>query len=89
MALGTPDLLPQIIKYLQNTPLPPTPIPGVCCNDGKMTITVFTKATYYLPKLTPFLPTTSNGGITGVCSPSLNNLENTLRKFHLKSGENA
>ena len=89
MALGTPDLLPQIIKYLQNTPLPPTPIPGVCCNDGKMTITVFTKATYYLPKLTPFLPTTSNGGNIGVCSPSLNNLGNTLGEFHLKSEENA
>ncbi|AOR28008.1 hypothetical protein FORMB_09580 [Formosa sp. Hel1_33_131] len=39
--------------------------------------------------MTPFLPTISNGGIIGVCSPSLNNLENTLRKFHLKSGENA
>jgi hypothetical protein len=37
--------------------------------------------------LTPFLPTTFYGGIIGVCSPSLNNLENTLRKLHLKCGD--
>ena len=54
MALGTPDLLPQIIKYLQNTPLPPTPIPGVCCNDGKMTIAVFTKAILLFTQVDPF-----------------------------------
>jgi hypothetical protein len=29
---------------------------------------------------------TSNDGIIGVCNPSLNNLENTLRKLHLKCG---
>ncbi len=77
---------------------PQPPVLGVCFNDGKMTIAVFTKAILLFTQvdaictstmLTPFLPTTFNGGIIGVCSPLSNNLENTLRKLHLKCGGNA
>ena len=73
----------------------PNPVTGICFNGSNMTITVLTKVIPLFAQVDPIcigstlipLPTTSNGGITGVWSPSLNNLETTLYTFMPNPGQ--
>jgi gliding motility-associated-like protein len=73
----------------------PTPITGVCFEESKMTITVLSKINPVFTQVEPIcygntimpLPTTSNCGITGAWTPSLNNLETTLYTFTPDPGQ--
>ena len=67
----------------------PTPIAGVCFEETKMTIAVLTQTTPQFTQIDPIcigsalapLRTTSNDGITGTWTPSLNNLATTTYVF--------
>lgn len=73
----------------------PTPITGVCFEESKMTITVLSKVNPVFTQVEPIcngntimpLPTTSNCGVTGAWTPSLNNLETTLYTFTPDPGQ--
>ena len=67
----------------------PTPIPGVCFEETKMTIAVLTQTTPMFTQVDPIcigsvlasLPITSNDNITGSWTPALNNLATTTYTF--------
>jgi gliding motility-associated-like protein len=67
----------------------PTPVPGVCFEETKMTIQVLTQTTPMFTQVDPIcigsvlttLPTTSNENITGTWTPPLNNLATTTYTF--------
>ncbi len=67
----------------------PTPIPGVCFEETKMTIAVLTQTTPMFTQVDPIcigsvlasLPITSNDYITGSWTPALNNLATTTYTF--------
>ena len=67
----------------------------ICLDNATMTIAVITKVIPLFTQVDPIcigsmltpLSTTSNGGITGVWSPSLNNLETTSYTFTPEKGQ--
>ena len=67
----------------------PTPIPGVCFEETKMTIAVLTQTTPMFTQVDPIcigsvlasLPITSNDNITGSWTPALYNLATTTYTF--------
>ena len=67
----------------------PTPIPGVCFEETKMTIAVLTQTKPMFTQVDPIcigsvlasLPMTSNDNITGSWTPPLNNLATTTYTF--------
>ena len=67
----------------------PTPIPGVCFEETKMTIEVLTQTTPLFTQVDPIcigsvlapLPTTSNDNISGSWTPALNNSATTTYTF--------
>jgi gliding motility-associated-like protein len=69
------------------TPAPP--VPGVCFDETKMTIEILTQTIPQFTQIDPIcigstlapLNTTSNEGITGTWTPSLNNLATTAYTF--------
>jgi gliding motility-associated-like protein len=69
------------------TPAPP--VPGVCFDETKMTIEILTQTIPQFTQIDPIcigstlapLNTTSNEGITGTWTPSLNNLATTTYTF--------
>ena len=73
----------------------PTPVTGICLEEAKMTITVLTQTTPDFTQVDPIcigsvlapLPTTSNGGIRGSWSPSMDNLATTTYTFTPDPGQ--
>ena len=67
----------------------PTPIAGICFEEIKMTIVVLLQITPLFTPIDPIcigstlaaLPSTSNGGVTGVWSPVIDNLVTTTYTF--------
>ena len=67
----------------------PAPVPGICFDETKMTIEILTQTIPQFTQIDPIcigstlapLNTTSNEGITGTWTPSLNNLATTTYTF--------